>query len=537
MKKLVVKIFKNKFLWIGILLVISLWLGKIVFQEKRKTQEFISYQVKRGNLTISVLEGGNLRALRSQKIINEVPGQRAILEVVEEGTQITEEDVKKGKVLIKLDAKDLEDKAEQIEINLENSWASYMEAQENLKIQKKQNQSDIREAKLKVKFARMDLEKYLGEELTKKIIEGKNLEFTELIENPSLGGESLNKKRELESKIELAKEETARAKDKVEWSKKLAEKGYITKSELEADKLSLRQKEISLEQAKLEYKLFLKYDFPKQVEKYLSEYLESLNDLERTKSQARSKLVQAEASVKSKKATYFLNKNKLENIKKQIAKCTIKATQPGFVVYETSGRPWMSSNPIQPGTTVRQFQTLLNLPDFSSMGVEVKIHESSVEKIKPGQKAVIKIDAFPGRTFTGKLKKIALMPDPTLKWLNPDVNVYVAQISLDESSDALKPGMSAQVEIIVKKLENVLTIPLIAVSFREGKPVCTVLKGRKLETRYLELGESNEEMVEVKKGLKEGETVIIFPQKAGYQMRKKSKTELRRFEKEIWKKK
>ena len=129
------------------------------------------------------------------------------------------------------------------------------------------------------------------------------------------------------------------------------------------------------------------------------------------------------------------------------------------------------------------------------------------------------------------------MPDPTLKWLNPDVNVYIAQISLDKSSDAFKPGMSAQVEIIVKKLENVLTIPLIAVSFREGKPVCTVLKGRKLETRYLELGESNEEMVEVKKGLKEGETVIIFPQKAEYQMRKKSKTELRRFEKEIWKKK
>ena len=300
MKKLIL-LLRNKYFRIGILLLIFLFILNRFVSGKRKTGELITYRVRRQDLVISVIEGGSLTPLRSQKIVNQVPGRRNILEVVEEGTRITEEDVKNRKVLIKLDSEDLEEKAKQLRISVENSWASYMEAQQNLEILKKQNESDIKKAELNVKFTKMDLEKYLGGKLADKVIKEREIDYMELIKNPELGGEALKRKRELENKIALAKEEVERAKDRVEWSEKLAKRGYITNSELEADKLSLKQKEVDLEQAKLEYELFLNYDFPKKVEELLSEYTEALSELERVKARCKSKLIQAEANVKSKR--------------------------------------------------------------------------------------------------------------------------------------------------------------------------------------------------------------------------------------------
>ena len=581
MKKLAVKIAKNKFLWIGVLfsLFLLIFLASAAFRGKQRARGFITYQVERQDLVISVIEGGNLKALRSQNIINEVPGQRAILEIVDEGVRITDEDVKNGKVLIKLDSKDLKERSEQLGIDAESGWASFLEAQENLEIQKEENKSNIRQAELKVRFAGMDLEKYLGEKLGGEIVEkerlnysklkekddsekeegdpqegvgvaeeeaiqaeektgktdsageeGGSFNYSELIEDSELGGEAVSKKTEIQSNIDLAKEEGARAEDKVEWSEKLAKEGYVTKSELSADMLSLKQKVISLERAQLARELFVKYDFPKRVEELISGYRESLSELGRTKAKAQSKIIQAEASVRSREVSYLQKKNSLGDTKEHLSKCIIKATQPGIVIYATSSRPFRSQEPMQPGTVIRQRQEMLSLPDFSTMGVEVRIHESAVEKVIAGQKVVVKVDAFPEKVFSGVVNKIAQMPDPTMKWMNPDIQVYVAEIALDESHDSLKPGMSAQVEIVVEELEDVLAIPLLAVSFGEKGPTCNILKKGKIITRDIELGASNEEMVETKKGLEKNEVVLFLPGGITYEVKKKPRAEQGKFE-------
>ncbi|MDD3726670.1 MAG: hypothetical protein PHI44_05690, partial [Candidatus Ratteibacteria bacterium] len=391
MKKLLKTLLKNKILYLALVLLAVFIVGSKIQMQKRKTSGLVLYTVQRQDLTISVIEGGNLVALESQKIVNEVPGTRNILEVVDEGTRITEEDVKNGKVLMKLDSKDLEDKLEQFKITVENNLAAYTQEQQQMEILKKENESNISQAKLNVQFAEMDLKKYLGDILAQKIIEQTEaVDISSLIKSDALGGEALNKKRALENNIDLAKEEVARARDTVEWSEKLAEKGYVTKSELEADKLSLKQKEVNQEKAQLEYDLFLKYEFPKQVEKLFSDYKEAKFNLERVIDTSKAKMIQAEANLRSKRASYILNKNNMEDVERQIEKCTIRATRPGFVTYATSTRPWATSSPIQPGTSVRQYQELLNLPNFDTMGVEIKIHESSIKNIKNGMPAQIK---------------------------------------------------------------------------------------------------------------------------------------------------
>jgi HlyD family secretion protein len=530
---------KNKFLLVGgIALICLLVILNGIIQGKKREGELITYEVKRQDLVVSVIEGGNLKALRSQKIINEVPGQRNILEVVDEGTIITEKDIEDSRILIKLDSKDLEDQVEELKISVENSWSSYVQAQQNLEIQKKQNDSDIKQAELNVKFAKIDLEKYLGEKLTTALVAnaGRDINFSELIESADLAGEALNKKRELENDIDLAKEEVAREKDTVQWSEKLAEKEYITKSELEADRFSLQQKEASLESSKLEYQLFLDYDFPKQVALLLSDYQESLSEQDRTNAKCESEIIKVNADVKSKEATYIGRKNNLKDAEQNLIKCTIRATQPGQVSYATSSNPFRTQDPIQPGTITRNRQELLNLPDFSTMGVEAKIHESSIEKIKIGQKATVKVDAFPGRIFNGQVKKVAPLPDATFKFMNPDLNVYVVELSLDKETngfDLLKPGMSAEVEIMIEKLKDVLVVPSSMILEEEGKPACAVLRGGRIEIRELELGSNSEELVEVKNGLKEGEIVVMLPGKIGYQVKKTPLAETGKFKSEV----
>ncbi|HOL67704.1 MAG TPA: hypothetical protein PKX93_09640, partial [bacterium] len=299
------------------LVVIVVVIFSVIFvrwQRRRNNQNLITYRVRKMDLVISVREGGNLQALRAQKITNQVPGSRTILEVVEEGTRITEEDVRRGRILVRLDSKDIEDRLQQMQITVENSEASYTQAQENLLIQKKQNESDLKGAELKVRFARLDLEKYLGSTLTETFLQKPGMPASELLASQFLGGEALNRKRQAETDIDLAREEVARATDRTNWSSQLADRGYITKTELEADKLALQQKQVALEQARLSAELYFKYDFPKQVEKLYSDYLEALAELERTRAKCQARLIQAEADVKSKKATHLFNLANLRDL-------------------------------------------------------------------------------------------------------------------------------------------------------------------------------------------------------------------------------
>ncbi|HOK90814.1 MAG TPA: hypothetical protein PK379_12380, partial [Candidatus Hydrogenedentes bacterium] len=127
--------------------------------------------VIRGPLEITVVEGGTVEAKESQQIKSEVKGETKILSLVEEGYQVTEEDVANGKPLMTLDTKNLEDQRVAQELEFQNTLSALTEAQERYEIQLIDNESAIKTAELNVKFARMDLAKYVGEALAAEITE------------------------------------------------------------------------------------------------------------------------------------------------------------------------------------------------------------------------------------------------------------------------------------------------------------------------------------------------------------------------------
>ncbi len=530
MNKSLKLILTNKTFYLLAGLVLVLILGGRIVSDRRHHGSYITFTAERQDMNVSVIEGGNLVALRSVRIINNVPGNRTVLEAIEDGTSITEEDVEKGLVLLRLDSSDLEDRKDRLQLDVENSWASYMEAEQRLEMQKKQNESDITQAELKIKFAGMDLKRYLGDHLAVGAIESDNLDIPAMLESGKLGGQSLSRMRQLTNNIDIAKEQLTRAEDKAEWSRRLAEGGYITQSELEADKLSVRQREADLERAELEYQLFLDYDFPKEAEKSYSDYRESLLEMERVLANCEARLIQAEASLKSRRTTYELNLSSLREVESQIEQCTIRATHVGFVTTPSPTHRFRTQEPIQPGTVVRRHQELFNVPDFRSMGVEVNIHEASVRKVEAGQRAVVRVDAFPDESFSGVVRRVAHMPDPAMQFLNPDINVYITTVALNNSHAFLRPGMGSQVEIVVSELKDVIAVPIDAVLFRDGVSHCVVMEGSVLTERRVELGESSDTMVEVRSGLREGETVVMQPRMAASQVRKMELEEPGRFE-------
>ena len=475
------------------------------------------FAVKRGDLTISVTESGSIKAVNTKDIKSEVEGRATIVSIVPEGTMITDEDVNNGKILVELDSSELKEQLSQREIELTSAEASYADANESYLIQVKQNESDITAAELKMKFALMDLQKYVGESIAKTLIEqsdsepNSSFDTSFLLKDPnSLGGSASQQLKVLKNDILLAQGQLEKATDVLEGTKKLHDANYASDLDLMSAKLDVDRYRIQKESAEEALNLYQIYDFPKETEKFLSDYQEAQRDLDRTKARARAQLAQARAKLASAKSTLDTQKRRLKKLHEQIEACTIRAPAVGQVVYWSSTERWVRTK-IEQGAEISEGYKIITIPDASEMKVEVKIHETWIDRIEPNQPAEITVEAFPDKTFTGRVLKKAPLADAE-DWLNPDLKVYSTDIGIDGKHDYLKTGMTGKVTIIINKLNDVLYVPIQSVVTIEDKKVCYVA-GSPAQKREVETGLFNDNFVRIKSGLAEGEKVLLDPPK------------------------
>lgn len=512
----------------------------------RTAAKELTFVARRGPLDINVLEGGSLQAQESQQVKCEVrvgyQGTK-ILRMVEEGYLVNGEDVKNGKVLVELDSSELEKQTAQQDVEYQQTIAGLIDAQRAFEIQLNQNQIDIQAAEQKARFARLDFDKFLGDTLTARIIKEHGLEkiLTEAVTNNAEGiapdleviesnatvfvkvdidfskyaseemlgdGEAKQKMRKFEDDLQAAQKELGQAKATLDGTRRLFEKQFVAKTELVRDQLAQDSAELKVQTAETARALFRKYDFAKTAEQSLTDFTTALRQLDSTRRVAVSKLAQARAKLRAAQGRYEVQSQQRKDLEEQLRKCTIKATQPGLVVYGSGGNDG-NQDPIHEGATVRERQTIITIPDLSQMEVKVKIHESYINKIKVGQKARITVDAFPDIVLNGEVSRMGVLPDSQNRWLNPDMMVYLTTIVIHGTYGWVKPGMSAKVEILVNHLNDVVYVPVQAVTPDNGKLICYVAGLFKPERREVEAGEFNEEFMEIKKGIKEGDCVLL----------------------------
>src|SRR5688572_25357276 len=253
---------------------------------KAEAQQF--HKVKRGDMLISVVEGGALKAVKESIIRSEFEGISRIISIVPEGTY-----VKQGELLVELDSSELKDRVNQQEVTYQNNDFAFIQAKENLSIQRSLVESQIKEAELRVEFAKSDLEKYIEGDAPQQINTATNA-------------------------IIIRKEQLQRAQDKVEWTEQLFKKGYASKSEREADALSLMQSRIAVDQAEEDLRLFRKYDLPKSQRRLESAWEQSKLELDRLRQRTSNQLAQAEANLRTSQRALELTHEKLKELKQQL---------------------------------------------------------------------------------------------------------------------------------------------------------------------------------------------------------------------------
>ena len=495
------------------------------------------FTVERGDLTISVTESGDIKAVDSVDIKSKVEGRATIVNIVPEGTNITPEDVNDGKVLVELDSSKLTEQLSQREIELSTAEANFSDANESHLIQVKQNESDVTAAKFKVEFALMDFHKYLGADIAREVVDKMvsdpniNPDLTSLINDPnSLGGEASRRIDTLKDAILLARGSLEKASDVLTGTQKLYDANYASELDLKSAKLDVDRFTVQEKAALKNLELFRLYDFPKEARTFLSDYHEAKLDLERTEARARAQLAQARAKLTSAKATFEMQTKRLEKLHDQIKACIIKAPASGQVVYWSSTEQWVRYK-IEQGAEIPEGYKIITIPDASKMKVEVKIHETWIDKIEPNQPAKISIAAFPNEVFTGKVLKKAPLADPD-RWMNPDLKVYATDVSIDGTNDSIKTGMSGKVEILIDELDDVLYVPIQSVVTVDEKELCYVKAGGREEKREVETGLFNDDFVEIKSGLNEGEKVLLNPPRWTASETKKEETKEKKKEEE-----
>lgn len=194
-----------------------------------------------------------------------------------------------------------------------------------------------------------------------------------------------------------------------------------------------------------------------------------------------------------------------------VASGSIYARRPGLVVHEEL----LIANPrrkVRVGDRVTPSQGLLTIPEVDRMLLETSVSEADVRRVAPGQRAAVYVEAFPALTLEGTVTRVGTLARPSPDRAFDDKR-FDLQVELTRVSPALRPEMTARAEVVVAQRTAALLAPITAVFGSPQGLVAHVVRGSTVETRRVEVGESDGTYVEVLGGLREGEQLrLVAPE-------------------------
>ena len=216
----------------------------------------------------------------------------------------------------------------------------------------------------------------------------------------------------------------------------------------------------------------------------------------------RQNVVLAEAEVKSDSITLDIAKQRLTDTK-------VVSPMDGVVVARTVQTGQIISSAI---SNVGGGTTVLTISDLSHIYALASVDESDIGKVKDDQPVVVTADAFPGRQFKGKVVRIATRGTNVSNVVTFEVKIEI----LDDKKALLKPEMTTNIEIIAAEKDDVLMVPVDAVTRKKGKRYAVIQKAvtdtklpPETEEREVEVGINDGTNVEITSGLKEGDVVQV----------------------------
>lgn len=328
------------------------------------------------------------------------------------------------------------------------------------------------------------------------VIEAQNLYETAVIaEREYLEGVFVQERQTIESEIFVAEENLSRAEEYVEYSRKLSAKGYVSELQLQADRFAVEKSRKELDAAKT--KLRVLEDFTK----------------EKTVKQLGSDAAIAKAKWDSFKNSFQLEIDKLSDIEDQLAKCLVVAPAPGTVIYaHGEGGRGGDEFVVEEGAVIRERQTIIRLPDISSMQVAVEVNESLIQYVREGMPAAVRLVGSDDEVLRGRVARVNQYAEPT-NWRRANVKDYKAIVAIEEPSDLLKTGMTASVTISAMYVPDSVVAPVQSIYAHGDRSYCFVEESKGFAAREVTLGPTNDRFFVVKSGLDPSDRVAMNPRK------------------------
>jgi len=372
--------------------------------------------------------------------------------------------------------------------SVEDAERDLSNSEKDLALRKIETAEADRQAELNVEFAEQDLAKYI--------------EGTAPLARLALKGD-----------IDIAEEEIKRAEDRLVSTKKLRTKGYATDLEVQADELTIQKQNNLITKYKKQMDLLERFDIPQMTKRNQSKLSQVRVTVKRMIEKSKAIVENQIEVVVRRKAGLQAQRDKLDMYRDQLIKTEMRAPQDGLVIFAQSNSRSNESY-IKLGAIVRKGYNVIDLPDVSELMAVVQVHESYVRHLRTGLQAVVKIDSLPEQEFVGIVRKVAPTPDQRRRYYE-NISVYDTHVWIVDKEGRLpadlKPGVSARAEIVIAELENVLKIPVQCVTTKGGKKVVLVKRGETIEIVPVETGQFSDRFIEIRSGLTEGDQVSLSP--------------------------
>ncbi|SIO61671.1 HlyD family secretion protein [Singulisphaera sp. GP187] len=317
-----------------------------------------------------------------------------------------------------------------------------------------------------------------------------NLEIAEINLQSYLEGSVRQAEQEFEGQVALNTSGLARQEDRLAWAKRMLTKGYVSLSVVSGEEETLLRLKFALDQIQMSYDNYRRYSLP------------------RDRRSLQSQVEGARANLSFQSTRLKLEQDRLALFEDQVQRCMMRAPNDGFVIYANEpGEPQR----IWEGASIRQRQRMFYLPDLDRMEVQAMVHETVVDRVDVGMPARVRFEALPGRSAEGIVTSVARLPLFDQNSGAGDVKYYIALVRLETIPSGLRPGMSAEIEIITSKIPEVLVLPPVAITVEKGQEVCYVIGDGGIERREVKVGQRNAVYTQVLEGLEEGEKIVLEP--------------------------
>lgn len=448
------------------------------------------YTVRRGSFAITITQTGTLEAIKRHDLRCETSGreQLKIAFVIEDRTA-----VEKGDVILRADPQPFEQKLDQLLAELENQRKNLVLAQQDLTMRKSANLSNIKAAAEALRKAREEFSRY--QDLT-----------------------SVQKRRELQTKIDAAETKVERCRNQLaEAQEELNDAGWeetAEKKQLEEEvqkrEIALRDAEVALEQAYHNLRVFKQYDYPQKVRELRENRAKTALNLEKVITESEANLIKERQRIQNYELHIRTLEIDLARLREDMGKLTIEAPIAGLVYHgNPKRRHWQEPKELKVGTQFHPREVLAYVPDLSQFQVKTDIPEEFRSRIETGLKARLRASALPDLEMTATIKEIAPVASHVVPWDKNSPKMYSTTLATDIQDERLTPGLTLEVEIIVKTVEDALFVPVEAVYHREGKTYCRRRDGASYDEIEIKAGEASIDYVAITEGLREGDQVLL----------------------------